>query len=474
MTFVCAADGRGVLRAALVIGLVLRAAIFWHTPGLGLEIVDEQHYVALARNILDGHGFAIVPGQPTSIRPPLYPGLVAGIFAIAGESSLQAVRLVQIVLSLLVTVLVYQLGRRIFTPAVGRYAAAATWLYPSIIFFNFTILTETLYIFLLLAFVLAAVQMIEKPTPGVALVCGVALGLSCLTRSVLWPLPILLCPLLAIVLRGSWRVRLTAPALVLAGYALVVAPWAVRNTHLQGVLTVVDTMGAFNLRMGNYEYTPDDRMWTVVELRGELNWAHALNVQHPNQHFTEGQKAEWAQKEALAYMAANPAITIRRAWIKFADFWGLERELAAAVQRGMYTPPRWFAVVAPLTIIATFCLIALVGVAGVWLMRARDWRADLVILLPVVAIMAGHTIVFGHSRYHLPLIPILALYGAALSRHLILRLASRETIWAPTLRRRTFEVVGAVASVAVLLLVWGRQLVSVDAQRILRFFDHVG
>ena len=103
MTFVCAADGRGVLRAALVLGLVVRAAIFWHTPGVGLEIVDEQHYVALARNILDGHGFASAPGQPTSIRPPLYPALVAAIFAVAGESNYQAVRLVQFVLALLTT-----------------------------------------------------------------------------------------------------------------------------------------------------------------------------------------------------------------------------------------------------------------------------------------------------------------------------------------------------------------------------------
>jgi 4-amino-4-deoxy-L-arabinose transferase-like glycosyltransferase len=473
MTFVRAADGRSVLRAALVLGLVLRAAIFWHTPGLGLEIVDEQHYVALARNILDGHGFAAVPGQPTSIRPPLFPAMVAAIFSIAGQSNLQAVRLVQFVIALLTTVLVYQLGRRIFTPAVGRYAAAATWLYPSLIFFNFTILTETLYIFLLLAFVLAAVRLIEKPAPGVALVCGIALGLSCLTRSVLWPLPILLCPLLAIVLRGPLRMRFAAPALVLAGYALVITPWAVRNTRLQGVLTVVDTMGAFNLRMGNYEHTPDDRMWTVVELMGERNWAHALNVQHPNHRFTEGQKAEWAQREALAYMAANPAITVRRAWIKFADFWGLERELAAAVQRGMYRPPRWFAVVAPLTIIVTFCGVALLGVAGVWLVRARDWRADLVVLLPVVAIMAAHTIVFGHSRYHIPLIPILALYGAALARDLILRLAHRERIWTPGFQRRTLELTGAVASVALLLVVWGRQLILVDAQRILRFLDRV-
>ena len=28
--------------------------------------------------------------------------------------------------------------------------------------------------------------------------------------------------------------------------------------------------------MGNYEHTPDDRMWDAVALTGEKNWSYAL------------------------------------------------------------------------------------------------------------------------------------------------------------------------------------------------------
>jgi hypothetical protein len=67
-------------------------------------------------------------------------------------------------------------------------------------------------------------------------------------------------------------------------------------------------MGGINLRMGNYEYTPDDRMWDAVSLRGEKNWVYGIgaDVDHTP---TEGEKDKWAQRKALEYMRANPGIT---------------------------------------------------------------------------------------------------------------------------------------------------------------------
>jgi hypothetical protein len=151
---------------------------------------------------------------------------------------------------------------------------------------------------------------------------------------------LILCPLLAVLIRAPLGRRVALPLLVLAGYAAVVAPWAVRNTRLQGVVTIVDTMGGMNLRMGNYEYTPDDRMWDAVALNGEKSWVHGLSRDFAGQTVTEGQKEKWAQRKALEYMRANPGITLRRALIKFADFWGLEREFAAGVQNGFLRAAR--------------------------------------------------------------------------------------------------------------------------------------
>ena len=110
-----------------------------------------------------------------------------------------------------------------------------------------------------------------------------------------------------LLIRGRLPRRVLLPALVFAGYAVIVAPWAMRNTRLQGVFTIVDTMGGINLRMGNYEYTPDDRMWDAVPRcaatgAGCTGWRPSC----PDQAVTEGQKEKWAQRKAIDVHAGAP------------------------------------------------------------------------------------------------------------------------------------------------------------------------
>jgi hypothetical protein len=64
----------------------------------------------------------------TSIRPPLYPALVAGIYRVCGVQDYQAVRAMQIVLSLATTALVYYWRGALYDE---RVAIAAL---PSIVF----------------------------------------------------------------------------------------------------------------------------------------------------------------------------------------------------------------------------------------------------------------------------------------------------------------------------------------------------
>jgi 4-amino-4-deoxy-L-arabinose transferase-like glycosyltransferase len=456
-------DSRRALTIAFVAGLVIRMVLLVNTRTLATRIVDEQQYSQIARSLVAGNGFAWGPGRPTSIRPPLYPALLATVWAVSPDN-LQAVRILQILLGLATAMLVYLLGSQVYGPTVGALAAAGFWLYPSFIFFNFLVLTETLFTFLLVAFVLLTVVLVQTPRAWIALACGLTLGLAALTRSILWPLPLILCPLLAVLIRAPFARRVALPCLVLAGYVTVVAPWAIRNTRLQGVVTIVDTMGGINLRMGNYEHTPDDRMWDAVALGGEKSWVHGLSSDLPGQSITEGQKEKWAQRKAIEYIRANPGVTLRRAFIKFADFWGIEREFIAGVQNGFYAPPRWIQVLGSLAIVLAYMAIAIGGAAGMWLAAPEDWRLHGILLLPVAIIMGAHVIVFGHSRYHLPLIPILALYATALvTAHPPVFSASRRPV-----------LVGAAVTVAVLLSVWIRQIIVSDLARITALLSHAG
>ena len=439
-------SNRTILLALIAAGVVARLVIFADTARLGTKIGDEQHYAELATSLVEGRGFAWATGQPTSLRPPLYPALVAALWSVTGAGDLQSVRLVQFAMSALTAWLVFLLGRRVFDIRTAVIAAVVVWVYPALVYLDFLLLTETLFTLLVVAFVWLAIVTLQDRTLWAAIGCGLALGLGALTRSVLWPVPIVLCPLLTVFLpRG--RARIVLPVLVLAGYSLAVVPWAVRNTRLQGVTTVVDTMGGLNLRMGNYEHTPEHRMWDAVSLTGEKSWVYAFSQEPGSAGATEGVKDKWAQRKALEYMAAHPLTTARRTIIKFGDFWGLDRSFLAGVQHGLYDVPTWLAVAGGAAMLLSGAALVVLGACGIWLTPPAS-RLHVLLLLPVLVLTGVHSLVFGHPRYHLPLAPLLALYAVHFygSGH-------RSPVGG-----RRLVTAGLLMTLVTLAILWARQL----------------
>jgi 4-amino-4-deoxy-L-arabinose transferase-like glycosyltransferase len=455
--------GQGALVTILVAGLALRLALFYGFLGAQPTIADERDYIAIARNLLHEGRFASSSGALTSLRPPLYPAFLAGLWALSGRESLEIVRAAQILLGLATVALLYAIAFRLWGRRVAVFAAAGLSFYPSLLVFDFLILTEILFTFLLLLAVMGGIAVFSHGRPAMALFSGFALGLAALTRSVLWPFPAILCPLVAILAPGAIGRRLGLAALVFVGFALPVFPWAVRNTRIQKVPVGIDTMGGINLRLGNYEHTPDERMWDAIALTGEKSWAHGLPPAPPGGGaWTEGQKEKWAAHKALSFMWAHPFLTLRRAAIKFCDFWGIEREILAGLERGNFRPPRWAALLAALAIPLAYAIVALFAALGLFLAPPEDRRAHALFVAIVLFVTGVHTVVYGHSRYHLPLVPILLLYAAA---------ALEGRSW-----RRLREGPRVAAAPLLVLLglfaIWVRAL-ALDAGRISRFFGAI-
>jgi 4-amino-4-deoxy-L-arabinose transferase-like glycosyltransferase len=404
------------LTAILLGALVVRLVIISMTGDLGIRIADERDYHDLATSLVTGTGFTSRFG-PTSLRPPLYPAFVAGAWNLTDSRSLQVVRLLQALLGLATAGLVFHLGRRLYDQPAALAASAVIAYYPALLLSHSLLLTETLFAFLLTAASLAIVVTLQQASPAVALGGGVLLGLAALTRSIVWPFPVVLAPFVVLVGRGLLRQRVACAALLLAGHVLVVAPWAIRNTQLQGMPVVVDTMGGLNLRMGNYEHTPHDRIWDAVSMAGSKSWVHGLPPAPPGGGvWNEGQKERWAREQAVAFILDHPGLTLWRSAIKFTDFWGLDRDFLAGVQRGLFNPPRWASGVAGLALLVGYPLVICLAILGVCLRPPADWRGHAALWLLVAFVTALHSVVFGHPRYRLPLTPIFAVYaGAALA-----------------------------------------------------------
>ena len=450
-------QARGLLLSVLGFGLLIRLVLLYATGNTGLIIVDEQHYHMLALNLLRGHGFAWEPGHLTSIRPPLYPAFVALIWKMTGTESVLAIRMAQVFLALANVYLVYRLGLLLFDRRVALLAATGLCLYPSLLAFNVFMLTEALFTLLLTSMVWGVVILLRTKSAWVALGTGVVLGLAALTRSVLWPFPAVLCPFIFLAMPGSWQRRFGIATLLLAGYAFVLAPWVIRNTRLQGVVTIVDTMGGITLRMGNYAHTPLNRAWDPVTLHGDKSVFQELRTEHAViSSWTEGQKEKWALKKALVYMLDHPVLTFERSVVKFANFWGLERTVIAGWQQGLYKPPHWFEALGTVLIPFFYVVVMLPVCLGLFVAPPEDRRAHLLLLLPIGFIAGMHTLTFGHERYHLPLIPLLMLYAAA---------AVTQRSW-QHLGIRLRRAAAPLAVATSLLVIWGREVLVVEADRI--------
>src|SRR5262245_31849778 len=142
-------------------GLAIRLALWAGTRGTGLQIDDETDYHRLAVNVLHGHGYCFEPGTPTSIRPPLYPAFLVGLYFLGGEANFPLVRAVQIVLAAVNVFFLYRLGCLAFDRRAGLLGAAVFWLYPSWIAFDFLLLTEVLFTLLLTLFALAYLKLLR-------------------------------------------------------------------------------------------------------------------------------------------------------------------------------------------------------------------------------------------------------------------------------------------------------------------------
>ncbi len=404
------------LAGLLLVGLLVRLVLLWRFADVGLAIHDEHDYDQIAVSIVQRGEFALTPGHLTSIRPPLYPALVAGVYSLFGVQNYQAVRAIQVGLALVTTVLVYLLARRLYDERVATVAATIFCLYPSLVGATNLVLTETLFTLLLCGFLLLVERSLATQSMSILAAAGVVLGLAALTRSVVWLFPPFAVVTLIFVSRERTFLRRVASAMpLMLGFALTLAPWTFRNTQLQQTFTTVDVMGGRNVMMGNYEFTPAYRPWAAIEISGERAWHSVLSRTHGGlSGKTQGQIDKLAMKYAFAYMLDHPGQTVNRSIAKLFHFWQLERELVAGAKQGVwgeFSTPTVVAMAA--VIMGVYAVTMLLGICGAILTPPKSLGMHWLLLVLVAFVTALHCLAFAHSRYHLPLLPIVIIYAAA-------------------------------------------------------------
>jgi 4-amino-4-deoxy-L-arabinose transferase-like glycosyltransferase len=223
-----------VVAALTLLAFALRAAYFTGATVPVPIVGDIGDYWKYAWNLVHHGVFShanpsdAVPA-PDSWRGPGYPFFLSLCLRAAQDDVMAAVRLAQwtqIVLGSLLVPLTVAVGRRWLTRDQALVAGAAVALWPHLIVFASTLLSETVFALLLLLALWLLALARERGKPALMFAAGVTAGLATLVN----PLLLLFPPVLALLL--AWRGQRRQAGALLVAFALVVGAWSWRNADL--------------------------------------------------------------------------------------------------------------------------------------------------------------------------------------------------------------------------------------------------
>jgi hypothetical protein len=388
--------------------------------------LDRDDYRRIAGHLAAGDGFVHPAAlSPTAYRPPLYPLLLAAILAVGGGN--MAIGIVQLGLGTATVALTVLGGCRL---GVGRASLAAGLLVaidPLLLHQTALVMTETLATFLAALLLWLSLDP-RGPIRNVLL--GIVFGFCSLCRPTFWAFGILATAFWVFTLlrpRNSSTIRGTPPiwgeALCLvAGVALVVAPWGIRNARVFGRPIITTTHGGYTLLLAHnpaYTRAVVEQPWGAVwEGAAFDDWLEALETELAREvppidekHLSpavELARDQWMNRRAWDYLRREPRVALKSGLTLLGRFWNA---MPMATQNA---PLSW-----PLRMAIGAYYIVLFGALVVGICRTvrGDWQRWHPLLRLIVAFTLVHALYWADMRMRTPLVPAIALLACqALSR----------------------------------------------------------
>jgi 4-amino-4-deoxy-L-arabinose transferase-like glycosyltransferase len=412
------AVGLGLLALGLRLAFVLAyGRTVTYDPGADFAFNDTFFYSWTGAAIAQGDGFTFL-GHETAHWPPGYSYLLAGVYTVFGADTQNAL-IANAFLGALTVPLVYLIGLRSLGRRAAIVAAAALAVFPGQILIADVALSETLYIFELVAFIVLAMTIGRSRRALIAL--GVFAGLTALTRGegILFPL-IVLAMWWTPGVRGARKPALVHAAVVAGVMLLTIAPWTIRNAGVAHGFVPVGTNASATLWSG---HNPDADGGPVYQSPAELARLSKLS---------EADSAADQRAEAIDWAIHHPLrelelIPLKLRALARGDALLVERWINAAGQRPLGETEA--AIASRLANLASYGLLVLLFVslvlAGRSLWRIPAMRAILVFL--ALAVPLYGFVYYGNVRYRVPLEPLMLLVVAGALTPQLARVSGRRS-----------------------------------------------
>ena len=473
-------SGKSFAFRIFIVALVLRLIPVILARGLGIGLDDMFQYDMLARSLAAGNGFRWyaeqdlnqlasfvdfdlstvkeydpILGIPTSFRAPLYPTFLAIVYFFSGTgfSRFFAARVAQVIfLGAPLAPLTYWVARRLFPPRLKgegsgvrseRAARISAWIvtcYPMLLVYPLGLGTENPFFVLLLASFLLLLLSIKEPTTFHFLLSGFFLGLTALTRSVILPFAFSAFCLLLFLERKR-------TLLSVISFLLVITPWIIRNSLLHQKPTGIETSMGYNLYLGyhpkgngSFVFGPSLDLLTILD---------------------DAERDRVGMQKATEFIKAQPERFVPLAVNRLGFFFGLEKRVLMYFYSNNIIGyiPRPLLLTISAILLLPFVLISTSAALGFSFLR---WKPEhILLLLLFIGYTLPHVLILSEDRFHLALVPYIAILAAQVWVNGPATLAVR---WYES---RTGKVLVMFSVLAAVLLFtnWGFELIR-DADKI--------
>lgn len=404
------------LAILLVAAALFRAVYFmlYSRNGILFDglILDSTLYDAWGQRLAGGEWL----GAQAFYHPPLYPYVLGLLFKAAGHS-LALVYLLQGLLGLVNIFLIHRAGASLFGLRAGILAAAGAALYGPFPFNEMKVLGTTLGLTLgLLSLILligaeeAAARAPAAGRRGGSMARWLAAGLTIGVASACLPGTVILAPLYAASL--AWRGAVRAGVTLLLGTVVGLVPVTAHNLYVAGDFLPLSGQGGTTFYQGNnpnasggYNVLPGfsgapESQAAEEQSIAERETGRPMRRSETSAHFF---------RKGLAWIASSPgawlALEARKLAALLGDYEG-STEYSIYYERDQIP---WLRLLA-----LPFAAIAGAGTAG--LLRAGLPRPPAIALfLSTLQAAVTPLIFYVSSRYRLPLVPALLIYGGHLA-----------------------------------------------------------
>jgi tetratricopeptide (TPR) repeat protein len=393
------------------VALAVRLIHVWQIRGAPFFTVlmgDSRAYDEWAQRIAGGDWF----GQEVFYQAPLYPYFLGTLYTTAGHDLL-IVRLCQAVIGAASCVLLALAGQRLFSKRVGVMAGVGLALYAPAIFSDALLQKSVLDVFFVCLTIWLLSVLVDAPAKRLPWFwLGLAMGALSLTRenalvfvgvALLW---------------GFTRVRVPAKTraatvgLFLLGLAIVLVPFAARNSAVGGGFYLTTSQFGPNFYIGNNPRA-DGTYMSLRFGRGapeyERQDATQLAEEATGRRLTPAEVSSYWTDRALAFIRSEPVAWATLLGRKTALLWNRSEMLDTESQESYAewsTPLRVLGRVGHFGVLVP---LAFLGVMVTWKQRQRLW----VIYALALAYAASVVMFYVFARYRYPLVPFLLLFAAA-------------------------------------------------------------